>query len=125
MIKQNKQGRWVVECAKCKTAAMDHQVTEAEALDNAERCHGYIVFGKFQFCAECLNDATERWKSNNRGLLEACKPVEHILVETRVLPPAQDVDIVVCAPPAPKKRGRPKKAQPPKPSGVSISANLP
>ena len=107
MIKQNKQGRWVVECAKCKTAAMDHQATEAEALDNAERCHGYIVFGKFQFCAECLNDATERWKSNNRGLLESI--------------PSQP-GCVGGDPPASKKRGRPKKV---KPEGVSISATPP
>jgi len=103
MIKQNKQGRWVVECAKCKTAAMDPRATVAEALENAERCHGYIVFGKFQFCAECLNAATERWKANNRELLEAMSSQ----------PECAGGDPLV-----PKKRGRPKKV---KPEGVSIS----
>jgi len=102
-----------VACAQCKTAAMDPQLTEADALDNAERCHGYIVFGKFHFCAGCLNNATERWKANNRELLEACKCVAYAEVDAKATASADSVDFVVNVPPVPKKRGRPRKERSP------------
>jgi len=78
MIRETKKGVFYAHCARCKVAAEFGGSTQDEALLVAETKLGYAVAGKFMFCPACFEDMLERWKYNNKQVVEAVSTAQGV-----------------------------------------------